>query len=116
MSIASAAANKPRPSGKAKWPPDNSGGLLLSGLAQRLACSHKCPMQTLALFFTAALFEIAGCYAVWAWWRLGQSALWLLPGGISLALFAWTLTLVNVDFAGRAYAVYGGIYIVSSIL
>jgi small multidrug resistance family-3 protein len=23
---------------------------------------------------------------------------------------------VNVDFAGRAYAVYGGIYIVSSIL
>jgi small multidrug resistance family-3 protein len=31
-------------------------------------------------------------------------------------LFAWTLTLVNVDFAGRAYAVYGGIYIVSSIL
>jgi small multidrug resistance family-3 protein len=73
-------------------------------------------MQTLTLFFTAALFEIAGCYAVWAWWRLGQSALWLLPGGISLALFAWTLTLVNVDFAGRAYAIYGGIYIVSSIL
>ncbi len=73
-------------------------------------------MQTVALFFTAAPFEIAGCYAVWAWWRLGHSALWLLPGGISLALFAWTLTLVNVDFAGRAYAVYGGIYIVSSIL
>lgn len=71
-------------------------------------------MQNLALFFTAALFAIAGCYAVWAWWRLGHSVLWLVPGGLSLALFAWTL--VNVDFAGRAYAVYGGIYIVSSLL
>nr|WP_314888371.1 hypothetical protein [uncultured Campylobacter sp.] len=26
------------------------------------------------------------------------------------------LTRVNLDFAGRAYAVYGGIYIVSSLL
>ena len=30
-------------------------------------------------------------------------------------IFAYLLTKVNLDFAGRAYAVYGGIYIVSSL-
>ena len=37
-------------------------------------------------------------------------------GGASLAMFAFILARVNLDFAGRAYAVYGGIYIVSSLL
>ncbi len=31
-------------------------------------------------------------------------------------MFAYLLTKVNLEFAGRAYAVYGGIYIVSSLL
>lgn len=35
---------------------------------------------------------------------------------VSLALFAWLLTLVDTDHAGRAYAAYGGIYIVSALL
>jgi small multidrug resistance family-3 protein len=34
----------------------------------------------------------------------------------SLALFAYLLTLVDSESAGRAYAAYGGVYIVSSIL
>lgn len=34
---------------------------------------------------------------------------------MSLALFAYLLTLVEVDAAGRAYAAYGGIYIVASL-
>ena len=33
-----------------------------------------------------------------------------------LALFAYLLTLVDSENAGRAYAAYGGVYIVSSIL
>lgn len=69
------------------------------------------------VIFTAAAFaEIAGCFAFWAWARLGQSPLWLVPGVASLVLFAWLLTLVPVDAAGRAYAVYGGIYIVASLV
>lgn len=72
-------------------------------------------MQNITIFFTAALFEIAGCFAVWGWWRLDKSALWLVPGGLSLALFAWLLTFVDVEHAGRAYAIYGGIYIVASL-
>jgi len=34
---------------------------------------------------------------------------------VSLALFAWLLTLVDSAAAGRAYAAYGGIYIVASL-
>ena len=64
----------------------------------------------------AALAEIAGCFAFWAWLRLGKSPWWLVPGMGSLALFAYLLTLAPSDAAGRAYAAYGGIYIVASIL
>ena len=62
---------------------------------------------TVALYALAALAEIAGCFAVWAWMRLGASALWLVPGLASLAAFAWLLTLAPSDAAGRAYAAYG---------
>lgn len=64
----------------------------------------------------AALAEIAGCFAFWAWLRLGKPAWWLVPGCASLVLFAWLLTLVDSDAAGRAYAAYGGIYITSALL
>jgi small multidrug resistance family-3 protein len=63
----------------------------------------------------AAGAEIAGCFALWAVTRLGASALWLAPGVVLLVLFGWLLTLVEVDYAGRAYAVYGGIYIAASL-
>lgn len=68
------------------------------------------------IYAAAALAEIAGCFAFWAWWRLDRSPLWLAPGLLSLAVFAWLLTLVQADAAGRAYAAYGGIYIVASLL
>ena len=68
------------------------------------------------VFVGAALAEIAGCIAFWAWLRLGKPAWWLVPGCASLVLFAWLLTLVNSDAAGRAYAAYGGIYITSALL
>lgn len=73
-------------------------------------------MKTYALYFFAALAEIAGCYAFWAWLRLGKSAWWLAPGMVLLVLFAWALALVPSEAAGRAYAAYGGIYILASIL
>ncbi len=69
----------------------------------------------LAIYALAALAEIAGCFAFWAWLRLGRSAWWLLPGMLSLALFAWLLTRSEPDFAGRAYAAYGGIYVLASL-
>ena len=64
----------------------------------------------------AALAEIAGCFAFWSWLRLGRSVLWLVPGLLALMLFAWALTRVDADFAGRAYAAYGGVYIAASLV
>lgn len=46
----------------------------------------------------------------------GASILWLLPGVASLALFGWLLAQIEVDFAGRAFAAYGGVYIAASLL
>ncbi len=69
------------------------------------------------LFYLLAAFaEIAGCFSFWAWLRLGKSSLVILPGMISLAVFAYFLTKVDSDFAGRAYAAYGGIYILASLI
>ena len=73
-------------------------------------------MQALALYAAAALAEIFGCFAFWMWFRQDRSALWLVPGMASLALFAWLLTFSPAEQAGRAFAVYGGIYIAASIL
>jgi small multidrug resistance family-3 protein len=72
-------------------------------------------LQAFAIYAAAALAEIAGCFAFWAWLRLDRSALWLFPGVLALALFALLLTRIDVAFAGRAYAAYGGVYIAASL-
>jgi small multidrug resistance family-3 protein len=72
-------------------------------------------VTSLIAFVFAALAEIAGCFAFWAWLRLGRSAWWALPGTASLIVFALLLTRIDAAFAGRAYAAYGGIYIAASL-
>nr|WP_254170903.1 MULTISPECIES: YnfA family protein [Pseudomonas] len=67
-------------------------------------------------FFIAALFEIIGCYAFYLWLRIGKSAWWVAAALASLTIFGVILTRVESAYAGRAYAAYGGIYIVSSLL
>ena len=67
------------------------------------------------IYLAAALAEIAGCFGFWAWLRLGKSAWWLAPAIASLLAFAYLLTLVQTPTAGRAFAAYGGIYIVASL-
>ena len=71
--------------------------------------------MTLLAYALAALAEIAGCFAFWAWLRLDKSPLWLIPGVAALIVFAWALTLIETSHAGRAYAAYGGIYITAAI-
>src|SRR4051794_41914225 len=72
-------------------------------------------MTSALAYPVAALAEIAGCFAAWAVLRQGASVVWLLPGALSLALFAWALTWVEADAAGRAFAAYGGGYIAASL-
>lgn len=72
-------------------------------------------IRALALYGLAALAEISGCFAFWAWLRLGRSPLWAGAGALSLIVFALLLTRIDAGVAGRAFAAYGGIYIVASI-
>ena len=72
-------------------------------------------MKTLLWYLVAAFNEIAGCFAFWAWLRLGKPPFWIIPGIVSLVIFALALTRIETAAAGRAYAAYGGIYIVSSL-
>ncbi len=69
----------------------------------------------LLAYLGAAVAEIAGCFAFWAWLRMGKPVFWVIPGLASLALFAWLLTLVDVEHAGRTYAAYGGVYILAAV-
>ncbi len=73
-------------------------------------------MKSILFFIAAALFEIAGCFSFWTWLRGGGSWWLILPGILSLSLFALCLTQIETAHAGRAYAAYGGIYIASSLL
>ncbi|AHK43808.1 MULTISPECIES: YnfA family protein [Ensifer] len=73
-------------------------------------------MPAYAVYSLAALAEIAGCFAFWAWLKLDKPIWWLIPGMASLALFAWLLTLIDSSAAGRAYAAYGGVYIAASLI
>lgn len=83
----------------------------------REACLAATPNTMNGLIYIgAALAEIAGCFAFWAWLRLDKSIWWLVPGAASLCLFAYLLTLIDADHAGRTYAAYGGVYIAAALL
>jgi small multidrug resistance family-3 protein len=71
--------------------------------------------MTFALFFAAAAFEIGGCYLVWLAMRQDQPLLWL-PAIAALGLFGYLLSLAGAESAGRAFAIYGGIYILASVV
>lgn len=71
--------------------------------------------KTFALFVVTAVAEIIGCYLPFLWLKKNGSAWLLLPAAVSLALFAWLLTL-HPTAAGRVYAAYGGVYVCVAIV
>ena len=73
-------------------------------------------MISIVYYISAAIAEIGGCFAFWAWLRLGKTIYWVFPGIVSLIAFALLLTRVESLFAGRAFAAYGGVYIFASLL
>jgi small multidrug resistance family-3 protein len=72
-------------------------------------------LRVSALFFVTAVAEIVGCYLPWLVLTQGRPFWWLLPAAVSLAAFAWLLTL-HPSAAGRTYAAYGGVYVVVALL
>ena len=73
-------------------------------------------MSSFVIYIAAAIAEIAGCFAFWAWLRLDKSVYWTFPGLLALVVFAVLLTRIDVAFAGRAFAAYGGVYIAASLV
>ena len=73
-------------------------------------------MTSFAYYIAAAVAEIAGCFAFWAWLRLDKSVYWTLPGFLALVVLAVLLTRIDLAFAGRAFAAYGGVYIAASLV
>jgi small multidrug resistance family-3 protein len=73
-------------------------------------------MPSFLIYIAAAVAEIGGCFAFWAWLRLGRSVYWVVPGVVSLTVFALLLTRIESIFAGRTFAAYGGVYIAASVL
>lgn len=72
-------------------------------------------VKTLGLFVLTAIAEIVGCYLPYLWLRQGKP-IWLLgPAAVSLAAFAYLLTL-HPTGAGRTYAAYGGVYVAMALL
>lgn len=70
--------------------------------------------KTTALFMLTAVAEIVGCYLPYLCLKKAGSPWLLLPAAVSLALFAWLLTL-HPAASGRVYAAYGGVYIVVAL-
>jgi small multidrug resistance family-3 protein len=72
-------------------------------------------IKSLLLFGLAGICEIGGGYLVWLWLREGKG-LWLgAIGGVILGLYGVIATLQSTSF-GRAYAAYGGIFILLAML
>jgi small multidrug resistance family-3 protein len=70
---------------------------------------------SLLVFVLSGLCELGGGYLIWLWLREGKS-LWLaLVGALLLTTYGFVATLQPANF-GRAYAAYGGIFIMLSIL
>jgi len=72
-------------------------------------------LKTLGLFLLTAVTEIVGCYLPYLWLKRDRTAWLLVPAALSLALFAWLLTL-HPAAAGRVYAAYGGVYIAVALV
>lgn len=72
-------------------------------------------LKTISLFMLTALAEIVGCYLPYLWLREGKTIWLLVPAALSLAAFAWLLTL-HPTASGRVYAAYGGVYIFMAVL
>ena len=97
----------PEPGCSSRYP---GSRFLIQATGQPLQIKPMFAAKTLLLFVLTAIAEILGCYLPYLWLKKGASAWLLIPAALSLAVFAWLLTL-HPDAAGRIYAAYGGVYI-----
>lgn len=93
---------------------EETTAVLLSEQSVHIAHEILSGLRILLLFIITAIAEIVGCYLPWLVLKQDKSPLLLIPAAVSLAFFAWLLTL-HPTAAGRTYAAYGGVYIAVAI-
>jgi len=72
-------------------------------------------VTALLWYLAAALLELAGCAAIWAWWRGNGSPWWMAVGIGALSGFALCLAHSPAAAPGRAFAAYAGVYLVGAL-
>jgi len=72
-------------------------------------------LKSSILFFLAALAESGGVYLIWQWQRAGKPGAFGLLGAAALFVYALIQTGQAFNF-GRAFAAYGGVFIVTATL
>jgi small multidrug resistance family-3 protein len=72
-------------------------------------------VRSIALFLAAAVAEIGGAYLVWLGLREHRGGLFVVLGGIALAIYGVIATLQPSNQFGRVLAAYGGVFIVGSL-
>jgi small multidrug resistance family-3 protein len=72
-------------------------------------------LKSLSIFILAGLCEIGGGYLVWLCLKEGKPLWYGIFGGVILILYGVIATWQTTTF-GRAYATYGGIFIVMALI
>jgi len=72
-------------------------------------------LSIFALFVVTAVAEVVGCYLPWLVLKQHKPVWLFAPTALSLALFAWLLTL-HPTAAGRTYAGYAGVYLAVALV
>lgn len=72
-------------------------------------------LVTTGLFLLTAVAEILGCFLTDLVVKHQHPPWLLLPAVLSLALFAWLLTL-HPTASGRVYASYGAVYVAMALI
>lgn len=70
--------------------------------------------KSILFFLVAGLCEIGGGYMVWLWLKENKPAWYGAVGSLILILYGLVATYQPVSF-GRAYATYGGVFVIMSI-
>lgn len=72
-------------------------------------------IRSLSIFVLAGLCEIGGGYLIWLWVKEDKPIWYGLVGALILVTYGIVATWQSANF-GRAYATYGGIFIVMALL
>ena len=68
------------------------------------------------MFILSGLLEIGGGFLTWQALRSGKPWWWALFGSLLLALYGFAAALSPLVDFGRAYAIYGGVFIIMALL